>query len=247
MSRPGEALDARASGAAGSEPRASPLTASERQHGDARARRVGGAPGPLCEADLVALERASVRLRSLRRAVTLARVHGVGWLVCAAACLPLALFDPQVLWFSLLFAASCAGELRGAHLLRALDPRGPKWLGTQQLLVLAGVALYCTYNIFGTLSSVGIAQQLGQAHPDLVDMLAPSAAGEAAQARELMHALDGAYRAFAVAFYALLLGLSAVYQGLCAAFYFGRARVLREHVRETPPWVAEVHRRLLGS
>jgi hypothetical protein len=198
---------------------------------------------PLSEADLAALELAATRLRALRRAVTIARLHAVCWLGFALACVPLALLDPRALWAALLACASGLAELHGARLLRALDVRGPRWLGVHQLILLTAVAIYCGYGIHAGSSAQSISDQLTQASPDLATMLDH---GDGEQARQLVTAMDGAYRVALVGFYLVLLFVTALYQGALAHYHFSRAAFLRAFLRDTPRWAATAVRRLLG-
>jgi len=197
----------------------------------------------LSEADLAVLELAGTRLRKLGRAVTIARFHGVCWFGFTLACVPLALLEPRLLWIALLACCSGAAELHGARLLRALDVRGPRWLGFHQLVLLVAVAIYCGYGIHTGLTAPSISDQLTQASPDLATMLDD---GEGEQGRQLVTAMDGPYRVALVAFYLVLLLLTALYQGALAHYHFSRAAFLRAFLRETPRWAATAVRRLLG-
>jgi hypothetical protein len=198
---------------------------------------------PLSDADLAALELAGTRLRALGRAVTIARFHGVCWFGFAFTCLPLALLEPWLLGVAAFACCAGAAELHGARLVRALDARGPKWLGIHQLVLLAVVAIYCGYGIHAGSSAQSISDQLTQASPDLATMLGE---GDGAQAEQLVTALDGAYRVALVAFYLVLLLVTALYQGLVAHYHFSRVALLRAFLRETPAWAASALRRLLG-
>lgn len=211
--------------------------------GGAAGGGAGPARGPLSEADLVQLERAAVRLRSLRRAVTLARFHALSMFALALLCVPFAVFDRSTVFVALVLAASGASELRGARLLAALDARGPRWLGGQQLALLAAIAVYCAAAIHTGLATDSVSAELARSHPDLAQMLD----GEGrAQTEQLVGAIDGAYRAAVIGFYLTVLLASALYQGAAAYFHFSRAALLRAHVSATPAWVHEAMRRLLG-
>lgn len=197
---------------------------------------------------MVQLERARERLRRIGRAVLLARVHGVSFVSCGLLCLPLALFDASAGWLALVFSCAGAGELHGARLVRALDPRGPRWLCLQQLIVLGAIAVYCAFAIRAGLAQDAISTQLAAAHPDLASLLDSGAlaSGDAAQIHDLAGTVDSVYRVAVVAFYGLVLGVATVYQGACAWFHASRGRLLSAHASETPRWVAEVQGRVLG-
>jgi hypothetical protein len=198
---------------------------------------------PLSEVDLAALARAGSQLRAVGRAASLARFHAVGFFALAAATAPFALLEPQLLGVAAFACCSGASELYGARLVRALDVRGPRWLGVHQLVLLAAVALYCGYSIHAGLGAESMSDQLAQASPDLATMLEDD---EGEQAQHLVTAIDGAYRVGVVVFYLTLLLVTALYQGAVAYYHFSRAAQLRAYLRETPRWAASAARRLLG-
>lgn len=209
--------------------------------GTHRAPQAQTAAGPLDASDLELLARAGERMRSLRRALWLAYMNGSTLLLCAFACVPFALFDASLLLPALVLGASGAAELRGARMLRDRDLRAPRWLATNQLVLLAAIAAYCAFSAVTAL------------HASLADELSSAAPGAAEQLRDAMpgfdlsgDTLDRGYRALVVAFYAAVFAACALYQGLCARYYRTRAAVLRAFVDETPAWVMEAQRRLNG-
>jgi hypothetical protein len=243
MSMRGEADGApgRAASAREREPNATPpaLAADEQPAFDA-----GAVPSsPLSEADLLELERACARLRALGRAALLARLHGIGLLAFAIASALCALLEPALLWIAALAACSGAAESYGARLVRALDPRGPRWLGAHQLVLLAAVAAYAAHAIFAALGEGSVSAQLVQTSPELAAMLADLGAE---QSQPLISTIDGAYRAAVVAFYLGVILVAALYQGAVAYYHFSRAVPLRAFSRETPRWARAAARRLLG-
>jgi hypothetical protein len=180
-------------------------------------------------------------MRSLRRALWLAYMNGGTLLLCAFACAPFALFDAALLWPALVLGASGAAELRGARMLRDRDLRAPRWLATNQLVLLVLIAVYCVYGAARALQG-SVADELSNAAPSAAEQLR-----DAMPAFDLSSdAIDRGYRALAVAFYAAVFAGCALYQGLCARYYRSRAAVLRAFVDETPAWVMEVQRRLEG-
>jgi hypothetical protein len=209
--------------------------------GTHRAPPTEAASGPLGARDLELLARAGERMRSLRRALWLAYMNGSTLLLCGFACVPFALFDASLLLPALVLCASGAAELRGARMLRDHDLRAPRWLASNQLVLLALVAAYCAFGAYRALHA-SVADELSSAAPDATDQL-----------RDMMPALDlsaetldRGYRTLVVAFYAAVFAACALYQGLCARYYRTRAAVLRAFLDETPAWVMEVQRRLNG-
>lgn len=223
------------------QPLASDRDPELKSSGTHRAPQAGAAAGPLSAADLELLTRAGERMRSLRRALWLAYTNGGTLLLCAFACLPFALFDAWLLAPALALGASGAAELRGARMLRDHDLRAPRWLATNQLVLLALIAVYCASGAVRALHG-SVADELANAAPGMTDQLRDVMPG-----LELTpETLDPAYRVIAVAFYAAVFAACALYQGLCARYYRTRAAVLRAFVDETPSWVMEVQRRLGG-
>lgn len=209
--------------------------------GTHRAPQAQTASGPLGAQDLELLARAGERMRSLRRALWLAYMNGSTLLLCAFACVPFALFDASLLLPALVLGASGAAELRGARMLRDHDLRAPRWLATNQLVLLALIAAYCAFSGVSAL------------HASFADQLSSAAPGATEQLRDAMPGLDlspdtleHGYRALVVAFYGAVFVACALYQGLCARYYRTREPVLRALVDQTPAWVMEVQRRLKG-
>jgi len=199
--------------------------------------------GPLSAEDFAQLARAGARLRALRRAVLLARLHGIGLLALALFSLPFALFEPELWWLVLVSCGGAAAEWRGARLLRAFDARGPRWLGAHQLLLFGLVALYCAFGIQRAVTAPSFSTEVASVHPALADALGDGADAGGEQIAEL---IDGTYRAAMIGFYCVLLFVSALYQGACAGYHFTRAAVLRAYRNDTPPWAARVLEGLLG-
>jgi hypothetical protein len=200
--------------------------------------------GPLDANDLALLEQAGERRRKLGHALRLARLNGWTLLLCALPCLPFALLDPALLPVGLALLAIGAAELRGARWLRQLDQRAPRWLGYNQLVLLALIGVYCGIGVYHGLHASSPTVDLARDYPDLAAHLPEL--GDDLGAGKGPDLLSGAYKAAMVGFYLALFAACALYQGCCAYFYFTRAPLLRAHREQTPPWVLQVQRRLLG-
>ena len=108
----------------------------------------------------------------------LAYVNGSTLLVCAFACVPFALFDDASLLLpALALGASGAVELRGARMLRDLDLRAPRWLATNQLVLLALIAVYCAAGIVHALHAPSVVDELSSSAPGRADQLRDATAG----------------------------------------------------------------------
>jgi hypothetical protein len=199
--------------------------------------------GPLSARDLALIEQAFERRRALGRAITLARANGVTLLATGLLCLPFAIFEPWLWLAAFALVASGFCELRGARLFRALDLRAPKWLATNQLVLLGAIALYCGLGIYNGLHTSSPIAELGDEYPDLSSQLKDLAqnlgSGEGAL-------VDHGYRVAVIGFYLAVLAACGLYQGLCAYFYLKRARVLKAHRDLTPAWVLRLEQRLFG-
>ena len=51
-------------------------------------------------------------------------------------------------------------------------------------------------------------------------------------------------RLLALGIYGGLILATVVFQGLTAGYYFSRVRHVRDYVRQTPPWVVDLQRRM---
>jgi hypothetical protein len=202
----------------------------------------GTQDGPLSAEDLALLERVFERRRAFNRGVTLARTNGWTLIATALLCLPFVASDASTVLGALVLAGSGIAELRGARMLRELDLRAPKWLGTNQLVLLFAIALYCASGVYSSLHAPSPIADLAQRFPDLAGRLGEldGSTGDGAAA------IDHSYRLTAVGFYLAVLVACALYQGLCARYYFTRAAPLRAHLEQTPAWALQAQRRLLG-
>ena len=112
-------------------------------------------------------------------------------------------------------------ELRGRGLLRALDPRGARVLGWNQISLMGVITAYCLWSLYRTL-----------AHPDpgLVELEALVGIS-----REMVSQVT-------VLAYGSVILLTAVFQGFLSRYYFARERLLTEYLEQTPGWILELQR-----
>jgi hypothetical protein len=200
----------------------------------------GVSDGPLSERDFALLAAAGRRSRALRRAARLATTNGVSLIVCAMLCLFGAAFEAWLLGAAVVLGASAAVELRGADMLRKLDARAPRWLALNQGALWIAIAIYCAAQVVSGLRSGSGVDEIARAYPQLAEPMR-----DALKANGMsLDALDTAYRGAVVFFYAAVLGVSALYQGSCAYYYWTRAPILEAQRAETPAWVLEAERRL---
>ncbi len=118
-------------------------------------------------------------------------------------------------------AVVARNEFRGRDLLRSFSPHGPRLLGKNQLGFMSLLIVYCLWNIYGALTNpiteIEGMEALAEAAGDLVTSLT-------------------------VAVYGVVIVVSVLIQGLNARYYFVRARLVEDYVRETPEWIVELQR-----
>jgi hypothetical protein len=182
--------------------------------------------GPFTPEHLRELELAQERSIKIRKAARVANFNG--W-TCAIIAVVSALIT--MFWFSFVglivtvaLGAITYNEFRGRDGLLKFERSAATLLGWNQVGLLAMITLYCAWIIgkclFGPL-------------PISSDM------------QSVLKELDvdvSLVRYFYVAFYSLVIALSAVFQGLNAFYYFSRRKYLDAYVRDTPEWVRSVQR-----
>lgn len=182
---------------------------------------------PLNAEHFAELEAARQRLKPLRRAAGMATFNTWTIGIFAVPAVLFGVFDPGVLLTGLALCAVAYNEHRGGKKLRALDPAAPPLLGWNQLALLAVIIAYGSWRLTAALLGEGhYAQELAR-HPELAPTLEP---------------LGDMIRFVTVLVYAAVIALSILFQGLNSWYYFGRAKVLRRYLAETPGWVVQMLR-----
>lgn len=185
---------------------------------------------PLSETHHRALAAARERAEPVRRAVRVATFNAWTTAVLAALSAPFALFGVAGLVIFVGLAAIAWNEFRGRRRLQDFDPAGASILGWNQLGLLALITVYCLWAIYSNLwGSESIDAQL-RANPEL-----GAAVGSLGGLAELVEPI-------VLAFYGLVIALSAVFQGGNALYYFSRRKCVETYVRETPAWVHDLQR-----
>jgi len=185
--------------------------------------------GPALTADhLIALQSARARMKKVLSAARYASFNG--W--------SLAVFGGFSLLFSLghgvgallgVGLAGCAwNELAGAAGLKRLEPSAIRRLAWNQACIVAIVLLYAAWQVRAALTEPS----------DLSQMLA-SAGGGAALGRSI----DDLARSLTISVYTLVALFTLIFQGCTAAYYRSRRATVESCVRDTPPWVLDLHRR----
>jgi hypothetical protein len=122
-------------------------------------------------------------------------------------------------------AVVAVNEWRGARLLRAFDPRGPRLLAFNQLWLMALLVGYGAWGLYTGLTGPGPYD----AYPELASML-PS--------RSELHRITWVL-------YGGLIVLALLIQGRKARNSFAHEARLRDYVDATPAWIVELQRTAL--
>ena len=118
-------------------------------------------------------------------------------------------------------------EFKGRRMLRALDVRGPRLLGFNQIGFGVVIVGYCVWNLVVELAGPGAYAQTIEEHPEL---------------GEILGSTDGLYRMAVVLVYGTVIVLTIPYQALMAWYYFSRSKHLETYIRQTPGWVTDLER-----
>jgi hypothetical protein len=140
---------------------------------------------------------------------------------------------PMVLVVGLVIAAAVI-ELRQGRRLLLLDERAPLRLALNQLLIAATIGGYCVWKGYAAYRGGGLSGEAAAAISDL--------AQADPQMGALVSELAGTARRGMVAFYALVLSLTALFQSFAAFFYLRRRGSIAAYKRGTPAWIADLRR-----
>lgn len=180
---------------------------------------------------LAELSAARIRARKVRRSVGVARFSG--WTTGAFGGLTLlgALFGSLPALLLGLAMGFCGwNELRAAAQLQRLEPRAPRRLAINQLILCACLCAYCAWNVFHALTKAPSSSLAGM----------PGGAGSGAD--EILADMDSMTRGISVIVYGSAIVICMLVQGLTALYYLSRARLLRDYVAATPAWVIEIQK-----
>ena len=185
--------------------------------------------GPLTPEHHHELVLANERLKSIRRAASMAGLNGWVAALLAAVSAPFAPFGLVAALVTVGLAVVAYNEFRGRKRLLAFDPSAPTLLGWNQVGLLAMIVAYCLWMLSVSLRGAGTLAAEMQATPELADALGGLDVG-------------GLYKRLAIGFYGAVIVLSAIFQGLNAVYYFSRRKHVDAYLRQTPQWVVDVQR-----
>ena len=179
--------------------------------------------GPLTPEQQQELADASERARSLSRARKIAAFNAWSIGVFAAITLLFGLGSGVALFLGLVMAFVARTEFRGLAMLKRFDADGPRLLAKNQLGFMALIVGYCFWSIYRTVYGpgpdlAGLEQMLGDTEDLITDLM--------------------------VIIYVSVIVATLVFQGLTARYYWSKARVVEEYLRDTPAWIVEMQRKL---
>jgi hypothetical protein len=184
------------------------------------------APGPLSPEHLQVLAEARVRVRKVRRAAGVAAMSGWTMALFAGITLLGVLFGSMVSFILGMGLSIIAyNELRGAAMLRRLEPRAARRLGYNQICLGALIVLYSAWSLVSAMRSDPLAAMGGSSGDAGVDELVGDLSSMVAY---------GLYGGMAV--------VGFVVPGLTAWYYFTRGNLVRKAVAQTPAWAIETLR-----
>jgi hypothetical protein len=197
----------------------------------ARASALAGASpadNPLSATHLQELADARYRAKSICKAARVAAFNGWTTAAIAALSVPFVLYDPSSLVLTVGLSIIAYNEFRGRKRLLKFDPTAATLLGWNQLGLLAMIVVYCLWSLYSNLGDSGAMSSELKGYADL-DSVLGSAGG-----------FEGLYKSVTYGLYGSVIGLSTLFQGGNALYYFTRRRHIEDFVAETPEWVREV-------
>ena len=186
--------------------------------------------GPLTPEHRHELTLAEGRAKKVRTAAGVAGFNGWATGFCAVLSAPFALFS--IIGFVVTVGLSIVAynEFRGRKRLLRFNPTSPALLGWNQVGLLTLIIVYCGWMLVEGLTGPGLFSAELKAKPELAAALGP------------VGQWDDLYKMIVVAVYGTVIVLTAIFQGLNAAYYFTRRKHVEAYVRETPKWVLDLQR-----
>jgi hypothetical protein len=203
------------------------------------APRTGGSGGgrrscwddvcPLNEAHLRQIAVASTTARRVLSAVRLASANI--WLLAIASGVSLALgaLDPSSAVLGIAIGLLAANEWRGRRALRRLSPSGATILGVNQLALLGVIVAFSAWGLWSTVH----APNPYATHMDSVP-----------ESARMLERLGDLQQTLQASLCLAMIGVSAIWQGATAMYYFTRAKHVWNYLSHTPKWIVELQRHI---
>lgn len=180
------------------------------------------APSPLTPEQQEELRLAMERAGSFLGAAKVAAFNGWSIGFFAVVSILFGLFSLTSLLVGIGLAVVARNEFVGRGRIRSLDPSGLELLWRNQFGFMALIIAYCVWSMYRTVALPD---------PDMAELTELLGEGTG----ELVESLT-------LTVYATVIVATAIFQGLNARYYFVRVARLRDHVRDTPPWVIDLLR-----
>ena len=168
------------------------------------------------------------RAKPIRKAARVATFNGYTTGAIAVLSAPYALTDLSGLALMIGMTLVAYNEFRGRKRMLQFDPRGAEMLGWNQLGLLAMIVVYCLLTLYQTLGATGPLTTELKNYADIDSIL-----GSPGSFEQL-------YKNVTIAMYGSAIGLSFLFQGGNAIYYFTRRRHIQDFVAETPEWAHEL-------
>lgn len=170
------------------------------------------------------LQRAAELHRPIARAAALARRNGLGLLIFGVLSVLLSLSDIDLVGFGIgaILIATGLVELRTSRRLARADPAAPKILARSELVLMAGILVFCVLKLTVQGESGGeLAARLGNR----------SSLGINVQALT---------RKVNTLVYGTIIAVTLIYQGGLARYYLRRRSMIESYLRDCPEWARRV-------
>ena len=188
------------------------------------------ATGPLAAEHHRELAVANERSKKIRKAAGVAAFNGWVTGIFAVTSAPFAPFSIAGFLVTVGLGIVAYNEFQGRKRLLRFDDSAATLLGWNQVGFLAMIIVYCLWMMFAGLTSEGPFAAEIAAKPELAEVL------------DSVDGLDQIYRLIILAVYGSVIGLSVIFQGWNAYYYFSRRKHVEAYIRETPAWVLDVQR-----
>jgi len=166
--------------------------------------------------------------KPIHKAARIAAFNGWTTAVIAALSAPFALFDYTGALLTIGMSIVAYNEFRGRKRLLRFEPSGASLLGWNQLGLLAMIVVYSLWSLWGSYGDAGsLSSELGN-YAELDAALGGTGA------------IEALVQQISLAVYGGVIGLSLIFQGGNALYYFSRRRHREAFVAKTPQWVRDV-------
>lgn len=210
---------------------------------DGRTNQAGGATGggvaaPLSAENLRELGEARRRAKKVRRAAAVAAFSGWSMAVFAGLSLLFAFLSDWTAWaVGIGLAVIAWNELRGAGMLRRIEPRGARVLGWNQVALGFLIVAYAGWSLYSAARGNGVSALLsagaGGGSGGMAGMIGDPQMEQ--MVRELTTTLT-------YVVYGSVAVVGVIVPGLTAIYYFTREAIVRRMIGGTPAWAIDALR-----